>query len=209
MVSCYAVEGVIGVGKTTLAAAIATALGAARFFEAEIENPFLVDFYKQRERWALATQLCFLEGRIAQFGGAVNDGLPRVADHCLVKDLLFARLNLEGEQLALYERLFRRLSPLCRFRPEVVIYLKARLETLVERIRGRKRRVDADIPIDYLDRLIQAYDTCYLSAPPDDRAVVVVDLDAADISATPEAVVDLLKVCQRAPLGLSFYNPLT
>ncbi|MFW5829922.1 MAG: deoxynucleoside kinase, partial [Planctomycetota bacterium] len=139
-------DGPIGVGKTTLAAAVATRLGAVRQFEQDIGNAFLVDFYRNRERWAFTCQMAFLEGRIRQFS-VPTAGMPVVADHCLAKDRLFAAINLDGLEWELYDRYYQRLAPLVRAEAEVTIYLKASLAVLTERLRHRGRREDGLIEV--------------------------------------------------------------
>lgn len=201
------VDGVIGVGKTTLAGALAAHLGAVRLFEQDIDKPFLADFYRHPKRWALTCQLAFLEGRVRQLGQEGHEGLSRIADHSLEKDAIFAAINLSGPERALYTRFYQRLAPLVRFRPAVWIYLKASLPTLIERLRRRRDPQDGAIPIDYLGDLITAYDQFFLGEEAAPRRLIVVDLDHCDISNEPASLSHLLRICQAAPHGVTYYNP--
>lgn len=200
-----AIEGVIGVGKTTLARAVAAELGAVRLFEDAIDNPFLARFYRNRARWALACQLRFLEGRLRQFERPRPDAIPVVADHTLAKDRLFARVNLADEEWETYRAFYDRLAPGCGYRPAVTIYLKAGIDEVRSRIRGRARRMESGIDVDYLAALVKSYDEHFERV--DDRAVVVVANDGEGIAGDRAALARLIDACAAAPKGLSYCNP--
>lgn len=153
------VEGPIGVGKTSLARRLAQHLGASTLLEKPDENPFLAKFYQDPVRHALATQLFFLFQRgnevreLAQmdlFHGAT------VADYLLDKDMLFARLNLNEEEFALYQQIYSTLQ-LQAPAPDLVIYLQAEPQTLVERVQRRAKPYEQSISDAYLLRLAQSY----------------------------------------------------
>jgi deoxyguanosine kinase len=201
-----AVEGVIGVGKTTLVKALAERLGAVRLSEDDIANPFLERFYKHGARWALACQTCFLEGRLRQFANKVPVGVPVVSDHSLHKEPIFAEVNLDGDELALYRRLFEILEPSCAFKPSVVVYLSASINEVRQRIRSRNRAYEGAIDVTYLDRLVQGYQAWFDRIGETRQRVVVVDADGVNVAQDPEAVDRLLEACLQAPHGVSFCN---
>lgn len=153
------VEGPIGAGKSSLARRLAERLPARSLFEQPEQNTFLSRFYQNMERWALPTQLTFLFQRIDQLRSLVADGMPDrlVSDFLLEKDPLFAAMNLPADELALYERLFERLRPQDLPQPDLVIYLQAKPDTLMERV--RKRGIDAERKITeaYLERVAEQY----------------------------------------------------
>lgn len=203
-----AVEGVIGVGKTTLAKAMADQLGAVRLFEEEIGNPFLPAFYKNRAKHAFVCQAAFLAGRVDQFSRDLPVGVPVVCDHHLLKDPLFARVNLAGDEWAVYQSLYRRMAPQAVFRPRVIVYLTAPLDEVRRRIRERGRRMEAGIDLGYLKALVEAYEAWFASEEAARERVVVVSADGAGVAGDPEAVGRLLDACLQARPGLQYCNPI-
>ena len=154
-----AVEGPIGAGKTSLARRLALHTGAVALLEKPEENPFLVRFYQDPPRYALATQLFFLFQR----GNEVRDlaqmdlfSMNTVADYLFDKDPLFARLNLVDAEFALYQQIYRALQLQAPV-PDLVIYLQAAPETLLERVRRRAQSYEQTISDDYLLRVAQGY----------------------------------------------------
>jgi len=204
-----AVEGVIGVCKTTLVRAMAERLGAVRLSEDELHNPFLERFYKQPARWAFACQTWFLEARLHQFASLTPIGVPVVADHSLHKEPIFAAVNLADEELGLYRRLYATLAPSCAFEPGVVVYLSASVAEVRRRIRQRDRRVEGVIDVAYLGRLVAAYETWFEEVQDSGLRVVVVDADGVNIAADPGAVDRLVEACLQAPKGVSYCNPVS
>ncbi|MDO8262529.1 MAG: deoxynucleoside kinase [Gallionella sp.] len=153
------VEGPVGVGKTSLARRLAQHIAAATLLEKPDENPFLAKFYQDQPRYALATQLFFLFQR----GNEVRDlaqmdlfRLNTVADYLLDKDMLFARLNLSDAEFALYQQIYHTLQLQAPV-PDLVIYLQAAPETLVERVRLRDQPYEQTISDAYLFRVAQGY----------------------------------------------------
>ncbi len=194
-----AIEGVIGVGKTTLARLIQPELGAQLLLEQFEENPFLADFYTDRERYAFQTQIFFLLSRYRQQRAvpAMLRQAPLISDYTFMKDRLFAHLNLHGDELAVYESVYSALAeniPL----PDLVVYLRAETDTLMERIAVRDRPYERNIERDYIEALNRAYDgffTAYRDSP-----VLLIDTDDLNIVAEPDDL-DFVVGQVRAAIG--------
>jgi len=153
------VEGPIGSGKTSLAHVLAQHVGGEELFERPEENPFLERFYSDIARYALATQLTFLFQRVDQLAGVGQFDMFRratVADFMLDKDPLFARLNLSDAEYRLYEKVYSHLKPQTPT-PDLVIYLQAPVDTLVERVHRRGVDFERKISASYVGRLADAY----------------------------------------------------
>jgi len=153
------VEGPIGAGKTSLARQLADHLSADMLLEQPEDNPFLPRFYDDMQRFALPTQLTFLFQRVDQLRGLTQVDMfrePTVSDFLLDKDPLFARLNLSDDEYALYDKVYRHLKPQTPT-PDLVIYLQAPLDTLVERVLRRGVTYERSISDAYLARLADAY----------------------------------------------------
>ena len=153
------IEGPIGAGKTSLARLLAEKSGSTALLEDPDANPFLPGFYYDTERYALPTQLFFLFQRLNQVRELGQSDLFRratVADFMLDKDPLFARLTLNDDEFQLYQQMFTQLKPRAAT-PDLVIYLEASAETLIERVRRRGVSYERAISEDYLVRLAESY----------------------------------------------------
>lgn len=153
------VEGPIGVGKTTLARKLAEQIGAQTLLEMPEENPFLERFYRDAGRYALPTQMFFLFQRLNQLRDLAQPDLfdaRIVSDFLLDKDPIFARLTLGDDELALYQQLYDHLHPQAPL-PDLVIYLQAEPQTLIERIKKRGIPMEAGISENYIHRLCESY----------------------------------------------------
>jgi deoxyadenosine/deoxycytidine kinase len=202
------VEGPIGVGKTSLAARLAKEFSAETLFEQPKENPFLEKFYQSRDKYALATQLHFLFQRTEQVKTLLQRDLFQsacVGDFLLEKDRLFARLNLDEDELSLYEQVYEHLSPELP-RPNLVVYLQASVPVLLKRI--RKRGIDAEQSIDhdYLTNLCSAYTSffhAYKASP-----LLIVNAENINYVDRDDDYQMLLEHILKIKSGRHFFNPL-
>ncbi|MCA2999536.1 MAG: deoxynucleoside kinase [Rhodocyclaceae bacterium] len=153
------VEGPIGSGKSTLARLLAERFGAELLLEDPSANPFLPNFYRDMKRYALSTQMFFLFQRVNQLSGIKQPDLfegKSIADYMLAKDTLFAKLTLDDNEFALYSQLYNHLRPQAPT-PDLVIYLQASVDQLLQRIGRRGRPMERSISEDYLVKLSDAY----------------------------------------------------
>lgn len=160
-----AIEGVIGVGKTTLARLLQPAFQAELLLEVFEENPFLSDFYADRERYAFQTQIFFLLSRYHQQRRGVPEILERgaglLSDYTFEKDALFAGINLRGDELEMYHRVHEALAEKITA-PDLIVYLRAETDVLMERIALRDRPYERNMERDYIDELNRAYDQFFV-----------------------------------------------
>ena len=155
------VEGPIGAGKTTLARRLADRLGADTLLENPADNAFLGRFYQNMERWGLPTQIAFLFQRSEQLASFEQETHKRViSDFLIDKDPLFAELNLADDELKLYRQLYERLKPNAR-KPDLVIYLQAQPDILIDRVRKRGVESERKISEAYLQRVAERYATFF------------------------------------------------
>jgi deoxyguanosine kinase len=198
-----AVEGCIGVGKTTLTRLLSQALHARTVLEVVEENPFLPDFYRDQVAHAFKTQMFFLLSRFKQQEQLAQADLFQhvvVSDYMFDKDVIFAELTLNPSELALYRQVFDALSLRVRS-PDVVIYLHAPMPVILERIARRGRSFERDIDRGYLESLVDGYDRFfrnYTASP-----VLFVDTERLNFP-THESDLDLLlSALQQFPSGPS------
>ena len=155
-----AIEGVIGVGKTTLGRLLHSTFDAELLLEEFEENPFLSKFYGDRQRYAFQTQIFFLLSRYRQQRQTVPQALSRgnlIADYTFEKDALFARLNLSGDELTTYQLVHDALAERIP-RPDLIVYLQVNTDLALKRIAMRDRTYERDMDRDYIDALNQAYE---------------------------------------------------
>lgn len=203
-----AVEGPIGVGKTSLARRLCASLSAQGIFEEAAQNPFLERFYRNPRAGALPTQLYFLLQRAQQLGSLQQADLftsVRVADYLMEKDRLFARVTLDDAEYVLYEQLYSKLdirSP----KPDLVVYLQAPVDVLLERIARRGVDYEQHIERHYLERLNQAYARFFheFEAAP----LLIVNAASIDPIANQRDYEELLTAIRRMSRGRLYFNPL-
>jgi deoxyadenosine/deoxycytidine kinase len=203
-----AVEGVIGVGKTSLAKLLSERLQAQLVLEEVEENPFLKDFYRDRERYAFQTQMHFLFSRYQQQRSLRQTELfteRLVADYLFQKDRIFAGLNLSDRELALYEKLVVWLE-LDVVKPDVVVYLQASPDVLMERIDRRGRPFEKDMEREYIRQLNEAYNYFFFHYT--DAPLLVVNTNGIDFVNNPEDFEDLLERIVVHRQGTVYYAPL-
>src|SRR5215831_6553086 len=202
------VEGVIGVGKTSLTRLLAETLNAKLVLEEVEENPFLKDFYRDRERYAFQTQMHFLFSRFQQQRNLRQLELfseRTVADYLFQKDRIFAGLNLTERELSLYDRLVGWLE-LEVMTPDVVVYLQAHSDVLMRRIARRGRPYEKDMDPNYIKQLNEAYNHFffhYVQAP-----LLVVNTNAIDFVNNPDDFEDLLTRIRSHRQGTTYYQPI-
>ena len=163
-----AIEGVIGVGKTTLARLLQPAFQSSLVLEVFEENPFLSDFYSDRQRYAFQTQIFFLLSRYYQQRRSVPEILKQgeslITDYTFAKDALFARINLIGDELDMYYRVHDALAEKIPL-PNLIVYMRADPDVLMQRIASRDRPYERNMERDYINQLNQAYDDFFINNP--------------------------------------------
>ncbi len=206
--SFIAVEGAIGVGKTTLARRLAESFGHPLLLEQAEANPFLERFYRNPQQAALATQLFFLFQRSQQLEGLRQADLfetpGRVSDFLIDKDRLFARVNLDEDEYALYERVYQQLT-IDAPNPSLVIYLQAPVDVLLQRIQARGLPHEKDIDRRYLERLNAAYSEFFLYYDAAPLLIVnAAEIDFANSDRDYQHLVDYLRNIRG---GRHYFNP--
>ena len=202
------VEGPIGVGKTSLARRLAEVFGAGTLLEQPEENPFLERFYASRRQYALPTQLFFLFQRARQIQSLKQRDMfagSTVADFLLEKDAMFARANLDNDELRLYEQVYAQMS-LELPRPDMVIYLQAPVDVLLERVNRRGVAYERHIERDYLQQLVDSYTHFFhhYNASP----LLVVNAAEINIVDNDADFQNLLSYIRKIRSGRHFINPL-
>lgn len=199
-----AIEGVIGVGKTTLARMLQAPLGAGLLLEVFEENPFLARFYEDRERYAFQTQLFFLLSRYHQQHQAVPTALGQgnlVSDYTFAKDEIFAWLNLRDDELAMYGRVHAALGEKLR-RPDLIVYLRAEHDLLMRRITLRDRPYERDMDPAYIREVAAAYDAWLANVQ--DSPVLTIEVNELDFLARPS---DLHYIQEKIEIALAKHTP--
>jgi deoxyadenosine/deoxycytidine kinase len=203
-----AVEGVIGVGKTSLARLLAERTQAKLILEEVEENPFLKDFYRDRQQFGFQTQMHFLFSRYQQQRSLRQMDLfneRMVADYVFQKDRIFANLNLSERELVLYEKMVAWLE-VDLMKPDVTVYLQAGTDTLMERISRRGRPYERDVDRDYLHALNEAYNHFFFHYV--DSPLLVVNTDAIDFVNHSEDFDDLERRILTHRHGTVYYRPI-
>jgi len=200
------IEGPIRVGKSTLAKVLAERLHARRVFDCE-DNPFLADFYKEKPGSAFRAQMYFLNERFRRLNELriEEDAAPVVADFMFEKDKIFAYINLDNEELKLYERYFAMFAPSVPA-PDLVIYLQAKPEVLRKRVSKRGVAAENDISIEYLEAVSQAYEHFFFRYSASN--LLVVDTSEIDFVERNQDLQELLRRLRSPVKGTQYFLPL-
>jgi len=202
------VEGPIGVGKTSLTRALSKRFNARSVFELVEENPFLASFYQDRNKHAFQTQLFFLLSRFKQQQELFQQELfsqVTVSDYLFAKDRIFASITLDPNELALYERVYEHLGPRV-MKPDLVIYLQARLEVLLARIRKRGREFERKFDPEYLAELARTYNDFFHRY--DETPLLVINTSDIDFVESERDFEELIRAIGSIKAGTHYYQPL-
>jgi deoxyguanosine kinase len=206
-VQFVAIEGVIGVGKTSLTRRLADYIGGYTLLEQVEENPFLADFYNDRRSYAFQTQIFFLLSRYRQLRRFQQRDLfrgPVISDYMFEKDKVFANINLDDHELDMYNQIFG-LMERDQPKPDRVVYLQAPVDVLLQRIEKRGRSFERTMDPEYLATLAEAYNYFFLhyaSAP-----VLVVNTTELDFTKDHALVADLWQALVDHAGGARLYKP--
>jgi len=200
-----AVEGAIGVGKSTVAQRLADRLGSATLMESIDDNPFVELFYQNPSRHALAVQISFLFSRLKQWQGIHQQELftqGLVSDYLFAKDRLFASINLSDEEFHLYDQVARLVSADIP-KPDLVIYLQSKPEIIMDRIRHRNRSEERGLTPDYLQKVIVGYDNFFFHYQ--DTPLLIVQTDRINFAESDEAIDALIERIRNMRSGTEFW----
>jgi deoxyguanosine kinase len=201
------VEGPIRVGKSTLAKALAESLNARRVIDSE-DNPFLADFYDERPGAAFRAQMYFLYERhrkLLEARPEDDGGAPLIADFLFEKDKIFAYMNLDNEELKIYEKYFDMLAPSVT-PPDLVIYLQAKPEVLLKRVSKKGDRTETQISSEYLEAVANAYEHFFFRYS--GANLLVVDTSEIDFVERNQDLQELLRRLRQPVKGTQYFLPL-
>jgi len=203
------IEGPLGVGKTSLALKLAEKINAETLLEDAEENPFLRKFYQDPKKYSFQAQIFFLLRRYQRALDITQMDLFKrtmISDYLFDKDRIFARANLDDDEFWLYEQLFqllrKRITP-----PDLVIFLQATTDVLVERIKKRDKKYERGISTKYLDEINQAFNNYFFHYS--DSPLLVINASKIDFVNVPEDFEDLVAQIKRMRTGTQYYVPMS
>lgn len=202
------VEGPIGVGKTSMVQLLGEEFGSRVILEKASENPFLSGFYANPAAFAFQTQMFFLLSRYQQQRDLLQQDLFSqniICDYLFAKDRIFASVNLDDDELALYQQIYALLDQRIP-KPDLVIYLQSPTDVLQQRIRMRGRSYERGISREYIEAINEAYNRYFFSY--NDTPLLVINTAEVDFIRRPEDFQDLVREIQRMRKGVQFYVPL-
>ena len=204
-----AIEGPIGVGKTSLAQLLSKELGARLVLEDFEDNPFLPDFYNDPERFGFQTQLFFLLQRYRQQQDLRQVDMFQellITDYMFVKDRLFASLNLGDKEMQLYDTVASLLERNI-IRPDIVIYLQADTDVLMKNIEKRGRNMEKNVTWEYIDALNQVYTEYFFRYQ--DTPLVIINTNNIDFVENENDLKEVIDYIRQPVSGTKFFNPVT
>ena len=204
-----AIEGPIGVGKTSLAGLLSKELGARLVLEDFEDNPFLPDFYNDPERFGFQTQLFFLLQRYRQQQDLRQVDMFQkllITDYMFVKDRLFASLNLDDKEMHLYDTVARLLERNI-IKPDLVIYLQADTDVLMKNIEKRGRNMERDVTWEYIDALNQVYTEYFFRYQ--DTPLVIINTNNIDFVENEKDLKEVIDYIRQPVSGTKFFNPVS
>ena len=204
-----AIEGPIGVGKTSLSKLIGEKLGARLVLEEFEENPFLSEFYKDPERYAFQTQLFFLLQRYRQQHELRQVDMFQnlvIADYMFIKDRLFASLNLNEKEIELYDTVANLLEKNI-IKPDLVIYLQGSTSSIMNKIVDRGRSIEKNITSDYIDALSQVYTEYFFRYQ--ETPLVIINTDNIDFVNNENDFNEIINFIRKPVVGTKYFNPIS
>ena len=207
-ISYIAIEGPIGVGKTSLAELLAEEFNGTTLIEEVDANPFLPKFYEDIRKYSFQTQLFFLISRFQQQKEMFQQDLfssTVVADYLFAKDRIFAYLNLSEDELGLYEQVYRLLDTRIP-RPDLVLYLQASTDTLLARIKRRNKDFERKIGEHYLEQLVEAYNRYFFYYS--DTPLLIINTTDIDFVNDPADLTNLVREIRSMKGGSQHYIPV-
>jgi deoxyguanosine kinase len=202
------IEGPLGVGKTSLARLLAERLDGETVLEEVEDHPFLTKFYRDPKKYAFQTQIYFLLRRYQQVADIHQMDLFKkvvISDYLFEKDRIFARINLDDQEFWLYEQLFQLLNRKTVV-PDLVIFLQAKTEVLLDRIRKRGRKFEKGVHANYIESLNEAFNNFFFHYQ--DSPLLVIDASEIDFVHVSEDLDNLVEQMRKMEGGTQYYVPL-